>query len=169
MEGYYKEWRKPTLASSSGGNVYLAQYLHRTRWWANFAAGMSFFVFLGVLGIAALGIIALTNARYKDSIASVTTSGQIPNTPYKIRLDGASALAMTLPNDLSGYVGATYVISAGTAQTHTVTIQPGIYSTTFDGTNTIASWGGAVGDLIQIEVIGKDRIVVTSNVNVAFS
>lgn len=166
MEGYYQPWQKPPLVAN---NTRLVRYLHRSRWWSNFAAAMAVFCFLAVVGSYFLGGIALINARNKDHIASYTTSTQIDNTPYKIRLDGASALAMTLPNDLSGYVGATYVISAGTAHTHTVTIQAGTFSTTFDGVNTIATFGGAVGDLMQLEVIGKDKIVVTSNVNVAFS
>ena len=183
MDGYYQPYQRapynamytqpppPPQAAAyvPGTNTTTIEYMHKSRWWGNFSAGLAFFCFLAVIGVAVLGAVALTNARYKDRIASVTTSGELPSTPYKIRLDGIAALAMTLPNDLSKYVGATYVISAGTANTHTLTIQPGTLSTTFDGSNTIATWGGAVGDLIQIEVIGKDRIVVTSNVNVAFS
>ena len=167
MNNYYDPQYKPPPIVAN--NPHLLHYIHRTRWWSNLSAGIAIFVFLAVIGCYVFGVFTLNNSRYKDTLASYTTSGEIKNTPYKIRLDGAAPLAMTLPNDLSAYVAVTYSIFAGTAQAHTITIPAGTYSTTFDGTNTIATFGGAVGDGIMIEVIGKDKIVIISNTNVAFS
>ena len=147
----------------------LHAFLYRTKWWSNCAAGTAIFAILAVIGIGILAGIALNSARYKDTISSYTQSGVIQNTPYKIRLDGTSPLLMTFPNDLTPYVGATYVITAGTAQAHTVTITAGSLSTTYDGVSTIATLGGSVGDGFMIEVIAPNRIVILSNINTVFS
>jgi len=163
------DYYQPRRQVHSNDNRVLFGVLHRTKWWSNCAAGTAIFAIIAVAGVAVLAAIALNSARHKDRLQTFTTSTEINNTPYKVRLDGAGPLAMTLPNDLSGFVGATYFITAGTAQIHTVTISPGPLTTTFDGVNTIATFGGAVGDGIEMEVISKDRIVIFGNVNVAFS
>ena len=168
-EPYYRPMPMNGGAPSPALSGRLHAFLYRTKWWSNCAAGTAIFAILLVIGSCVLGGIALSAARYKDTIASYTQSGVISSTPYKIRLDGLSALSMTFPNDLTPYLGATYVISAGTAQAHTVTISAGSISTTYDGVSTIATLGGAIGDGFMVEVISRDRMVILSNTNTAFS
>lgn len=149
---------------------YIYNQLGQVKWWSSCSAGTAIFAIIALAGAFILGGVALNEANNSSSLASYTSSGStISSTPFKVRIDGASPLDLRLPNDLSTYVGKTFVITAGTAHAHTVTIESGSLTTTFDGSNNIATLGGAVGDGFVMEVIGKDRVVVFGNINTGFS
>ena len=125
---------------------------------------------LAALAALGLGIYVFVGLGYVTSAESLSASGPIRPTPYAFHLDAsAAAIAMTLPNDLSAHVGRTYAIYSRTAQPHTVTIDAGTLATTWDGANTVATFGGAKGDGLTFRVLAKDLITVVSTKNVAFS
>lgn len=114
-----------------------------------------------------LGSAAYSYYGYFTSPASITGSGLLPSTPYAFYIDSSAIPAnMILPNNLSEYVGKVYRIWSRTAQAHTVTIS-GLGST-FDGVATTATFGGAIGDGFEFEVISANFIRVTNPVNVVF-
>jgi hypothetical protein len=121
---------------------------------------------------AALGLAihVLISLQYFETATSFQISGQIQPSPYAANLDSTGApLAMTIPNDLSAYIDKDYKIFSRTAQPHIVTISAGSLMTTWDGVNTVATFGGAVGDGFVFRVIDKNHIVILFVNNVAFS
>ena len=76
---------------------------------------------------------------------------------------------MTLPNDLGHLVGIRFRVWSRTAQPHTIRIAAGGLNPTFDGTNKLATFGGAIGDGFVFEVIDRNRIVVEPVRNVVFT
>lgn len=128
-------------------------------------------IFLAVLVVASavLGGLALNYSMYTTRFHRYTVDGSIDNSPFAIYLDATTPLAMTLPNDLTNYVGRTFTVVSQSAQAHTVTLSAGTLSPTWDGTNTVATFGGAIGDGVTFHVFDRDKITVISNTNVVFS
>jgi len=125
-----------------------------------------------IISLCAIGftIYDYVHIKYVESGQSWQISGQIQSTPYTAYLDSTAApTAMTLPNDLTPYIGVERSIISRTAQPHTVTIAAGPLATTWDGVNTVATFGGAIGDAIHFRVIDANHIVVWVPKNIAFS
>ena len=131
--------------------------------------GTLVFVFVIAIAAVVLSGIALNYALYGTRFQRYTTSGTILNSPFAVYLDNTSPLAMTLPNDLSNYVGRTFTVISQSAQPHTVTLSSGTLTPTWDGVNNIATFGGAIGDGLTFHVFDRDKIAVTSNTNIVFS
>lgn len=137
-------------------------------WRGAVLAAAALAVIAGVLGCI-LGGIAFSTDSHFNHPHRIRVSGEIGSTPYVIHLDQAtSPLAMTLPTELSSRVGNVYRIWSLTAQPHTITIGGGT-GTTWDGTNTVATFGGSAGDGFVYEIISPNKIVIWSVTNVAFS
>ena len=132
-------------------------------------AGTLIFLFVVVLGLGVLVGITLNTALYSTQITVYTNDGQIENNPLSFALDSTTALARSLPNDLQSYVGRVFKVYSRSAQAHTVTLTAGTLTTTWDGTNTVATFGGAIGDGLTFLVLARDKIVILSNTNVVFS
>lgn len=137
---------------------------------------LEFSVATAVLGalVAVAAIImagfAIGYAQRDAKLQTYVASSAIVNSPFQHALDATAApLAMVLPNDLSDYVGKTYQIYSRSNQPHTVTIAAGSLTTTYDGVNTIATFGGAIGDGFTMFVLDKNRVVILHSVNIAFS
>lgn len=125
-----------------------------------------------IIAIAAviMATITVINQGNLTGVESRETSGEIRPTPFATSLDSTAApIAMTMPNDVSAFAGATRAIYSTTSQPHTVTISAGALGTTWDGVNLVATFGGAPGDGFEYRVLAKDLIVVTSVKNVVFS
>lgn len=125
-----------------------------------------------IISLVALcfNIYSYVHIKYVESGQRFQISGEVQPTPYTAYLDSTAApIAMTLPNDLTPYIGVERSIISRTAQPHTVTIAAGPLSTTWDGVNTVATFGGAIGDAIHFRVIDASHIVVWVPKNVAFS
>jgi hypothetical protein len=138
----------------------------------NWAPIFILFVILAVGGATVAlitAVVASNNASYSLSSQSYTSSGELNTTPYLHLLSSAGVLAMTLPGDLTPYLGKCYNVRSTTAVAHTITIQVGGFSATWDGTSTIATLGGAIGDGLAYCVIANNRISVVASTNVAFS
>lgn len=119
------------------------------------------------LGVGVYAYYAATNA---NSAATIKAGGVLPSSPYSVYLDSPSIpLAMILPNTLEGRVGKVYRVWSSSAQAHTIQIDAGNQDPTFDGTSTLATFGGAIGDGFVYEVIAPNRIVLISVNNVVFS
>lgn len=115
-----------------------------------------------------LGALAYNNVSRFTGEVLIHSSGTLPDSPFPIYLNQAAApLAMLLPIDLGNRVGNVYRVWSRTAQSHTVTLAAG--GPTWDGTNRVATFGGAIGDGLVFEVIDTTRVVVWTSINVAFS
>lgn len=66
-----------------------------------------------------------------------TASALIAKRPYAAILTGATAQEMVLPNNLLEYMGATYRVVCVSPTGHSVKIQLGLLTTTWDGTNNV--------------------------------
>jgi hypothetical protein len=140
----------------------------KEEWWYRGAlmAASILAICAGVVA-AVLGGLAWTQLGYYNSPGLVYGSGILPVNPFVFYIAAAGTpVAMTLPNDLTPYIGNIYRVWSKTAQAHTLTIS-GLGST-FDGVATQATFGGAIGDGLIFEVIAANRIVVISSVNVVF-
>lgn len=78
----------------------------------------------------------------------------------------AAVAAMTLPGDLSSYLNNKICVISKTAFAHTITMAAGA---TWDGANTIATFGGAVGDGICFHVFSSTQVQVQHVTNIGFS
>lgn len=129
-------------------------------------------ILFSIVAVAALvvGAIALGFSTRDAQVTIHIKSQEIPISPFGHHLDGKGApLAMTLPNDLSNYIGITLNVYALDAQPHTITIDSGTLTSTWDGANTVATFGGAIGDGITFRVLSKNMITVQFTKNIVFS
>ncbi len=133
-------------------------------------------VIAAVIAVAAIivGGIALGHYDSLTGVKAYVGSGRMLSSPFSASLDAAGApLTLTLTNALitgGGYArGVDYAIYSTTAQPHVVSIDLGALGTTWDGTNRIATLGGAPGDGFTFRVLGDSLISLGSVNNVAFS
>lgn len=131
--------------------------------------GTVIFSLVLTLGVALLACFALAYSLYPITNTLYTQSGPLKNNPLVGHLDASSSIVLTLPNDLGNYVGRTFTYYSRTAQPHVIEIQSGTLTTTWDGVNTVATFGGAKGDGIVFHVFDRNQISVISNTNVVFS
>ena len=123
----------------------------------------------GILSIVVTGLPSeFADAdEYTDHIYTYGVSGAITPRPGIHRLSKAGVGAMTLavpPKDMEGKM---LTIVSTTAQAHTVTLDSGYYN---GATNTKGTYGGAIGDVFTLLVIGGNYCVVTNkNVTLAAS
>jgi len=82
---------------------------------------------------------AWQSTQFAVSQHQYTMSGLIANSPYAAVLTGATAQEMTLPNNLIEYIGGNFRVVCVSPIGHSVKIIPGILTTTWDGTNNIAT------------------------------
>lgn len=146
------------------------QYVTRNYRCINFILGALIFWVLATVACLVVASQAYKNANHVQSAQFYQSSGVLDQTPFAHYLDSTgSAMAMVLENDVSGRVGRIYRIWSRSARAHTVTILNGARSTTWDGVNKKATFGGSIGDGFVFEVIDKDKIAVLSVTNVVFS
>ena len=130
-------------------------------------------ILAAVVVIATIIYVAILNGDVYSvtKITSYLSSATIPAKTFTSSLDSTAApLGMSMLNDLTDYVsGNVYAIYSNTAQPHTVTLIDGVLATTWDGVNTVATFGGAVGDGITFRVISSTNIVIENIINVSFS
>lgn len=127
-------------------------------------------VFSLVISAAAVivGGLGYAEAYRYSGYLSIVTSRAFPTGPFVLYIDQAAIpVVLTLPNNLQDYVGHTYRVWSRTAQAHVVSIAG--TGSTFDGTATTATFGGAIGDGFVFEVIDRNRAVIVSATNVVFS
>lgn len=134
----------------------------------NILISIAAFSLLISVAFAVLAGFAYSEAyRYSTPLA-LYVNQQMPGSPYIFHIGGSALpVALTLPNDLTPYVGRIYRIWSVSPQVHTLTIQG--TGTTFDGSTRVATFGGAIGDGLMFEVLQWNRIVLISVNNVAFS
>ena len=98
------------------------------------------------------------------SVIGHTVSGNLRDGPFLQTLDATSPLAMTLPADLTPYVGRVYHVWSTSAIAHTITS-----TVKWDGTNSVVTFGGAIGDGLVFAVVAPNRIVIETQINIALS
>lgn len=137
--------------------------------WAGCVVVFSFIAIIGVIAAIILAVVANRAANAALGQKVYNTGDEMGSTPLTHLLTGA-AIPLTLPNDLTDYVGRTYHIQSDELQMHTVTIQPGPLPTTFDGTNVIATFQGVtLGEGFTMSVVSKQVIRLGSASGVVFS
>lgn len=101
------------------------------------------------------------NTTFSTTQNVYTTSGMLSNFPQNHVLSAAVPLAMTLPNNMLEFIGAEYTIDCPTPVAHSVTIQAGTLTTTWDGVNRkVTCTGPRVG--LSFRVISSSVVRVTS-------
>ena len=95
-----------------------------------------------------------------------TAAGPLQTGVKEQYIEVAAAAAMTLPGDLSAYINQIICLTSKTAFAHTLTLGAGA---TFDGVNTVATLGGAVGDGFCFQVFSSTQVQIRSLLNVAFA
>ena len=131
------------------------------------------FSVVGVLcAIAAIvvAVLAYNAANFPTSFVVHQSDGILSNSISSHYLESSGVpLAMTLPSDLSNYIGRKYSVWSTTSQVHTIRIASGGFDPTFGGTATLATFGGAIGDGLVFEVMAKNLIVAIQVFNVVFT
>jgi hypothetical protein len=126
-------------------------------------------VFSLLVSAAAVGVAVFAYNRY-STVKNLSVSQTIPPSSSGVYIESASTpIALTLPNDMSEYIGRVYHIWSLTAQPHTVTISTGLAVSKFTGMTGTATLGGAIGDGFVFEVISANHAVILSSTNVVFS
>ena len=141
----------------------------RGKWWWGCGAGFIFVVFLLAGAGLGVGIWAVTRTNPPLTQNTYTISQQLPPSPLSHVATGGAALQMTLPNDLTRFVGKVYNFDCGSTALHRLTFEAGPLSPTYDGANTIAECGGAVGDGFSFKVSSPTLVRITSNTNMNLS
>ena len=114
-----------------------------------------------------VGGLAYTYYGYSTSPSPIYGSGPLPSTPYAFYIrSSAVPVQIVLPADLTPFVGKVYRIWSLTAQGHTIVIGGGFNY--FNGAANTATFGGAIGDGFEFEVISPTFVRVISDVNVVF-
>jgi hypothetical protein len=117
----------------------------------------------------AASLIAFTSTRFASSQNVYTTSGTIQPTSMNQVLLSTGPLAMTLPNNMIEFIGASYNFACLTPG-HTITILGGALPTTFDGVNRRATCTLAgAGFSIQVMNSLSMRTFAVSSPGITFS
>jgi len=141
----------------------------RGKWWWGCGAGFIFLVFLLAGAGLGIGIWAVTRTNPPLTQNSYTISTRISANPLSHVVSGGAALQMTLPNDLTHYVGRVYNFDCASTALHRLTFEAGPLSPTYDGANTIAECGGAIGDGFTFKVSSPTLVRIISNTNMNLS
>jgi hypothetical protein len=137
-------------------------------WWIGIIIGLAVTCVAVSIAAIVLGYEGYTGVSQFNQPTYVYTSQPFPSTPYVFYIESSgAAVTLTLPNDLTEYIGNTYRIYSNTAQMHVVQLTtPGA---TFDGATTIATFGGNIRDGFEFEVTGTTIANVKFIKNVVFS
>lgn len=97
----------------------------RSGWFFGMAGGLVIVFHAAVIASLFVGGFALAYSRYSLIQQDHYQSGRLSSSPFSHVLFGTSLLTLTLPNDLSAYVGRMYHVDCGSAPAHTIVIEPG--------------------------------------------
>lgn len=143
----------------------------RTAWWRNLVIALIFVCSL--LGLIGFIVSWVSFTRSVDATSQVVypVSKTMHARPLNHVLAGSGAVTLTLPNDLSPYVGRHYTIDCETGATHEVVITPGPLPTFWNaGDRTATCTGGTtMRSGFSFRVVSKSHVRVTESDNVAFS
>jgi hypothetical protein len=121
---------------------------------------------LGVLGLG-LAIYAISNANIWSFQGVINTSGTLAPSVVGVYITTNSPVVLSLPRDLTDYIGKTYNVDCALAAGHKVQIAPG--GAVWDAAlHTVATCSTANSGL-TFRVVAKDKIRVISSINVAFT
>jgi hypothetical protein len=100
-----------------------------------------------------------------NGVASKDANGAITIAPYTVKLIKASAGAYTIADPTTAQEGIRILITAQTAQAHTVSNTGGSGFNAGGASAIKATFGGAIGDCMEIVAInGKWNVVLLKNV-----
>ena len=145
----------------------------RTAWWRNLTIAIIFVCC--ILGLVGFIVSWVSFSRSVDATSQVVypVSKAMHKAPLNHVMTGAQPITLTLPNDLSPYVGNHYTIDCESGAAHEVVITPGPLPTFWSatpGVRTATCTGGAgARSGFSFRVVSKSHVRVTQNDNVAFS
>lgn len=131
-------------------------------------------LFVGVITLFAIAafVVALyawSLTSFATSYRTYTSNGGIATSPANHLLASSIPLVMTLPNNLIEYVGGLYHIDCASPLAHTVTIQPGVLATTWDGTNKVMTCTLGTPGGVTFRVVTPTLIRIVGSKSVTFS
>lgn len=132
----------------------------------------SLFVAVITLFAIAAFVIALyawSQTSFATSYKTYGSNTMIATWPANALLTATIPLAMTLPNNLVEYVGGLYHIDCASPLAHTVSIQPGVLPTTWDGVNKVFTCTLGVPGGVSFRVVTPSLVRVVGSRNVVFS
>lgn len=145
----------------------------RAQWWFN--VGVAIMVVCGIAGIVGFSVSVAFANRTRDATTQqkYAVSHTMFARPLNHVLTGNAIVTLTLPNDLTAYIGSHYTVDCETGSAHQVVITSGPNPTFWDPVSmdrTATCTGGASSRSgFSFRVISKSHIRVTENSNVAFS
>jgi hypothetical protein len=128
----------------------LSWCFQRSGWFFGFAGGVVALFHAAVIAALIVAALAYVHADYSLTQVNHYQNGRLECSPLAHVMGGTTPLVLTLPNDLSAYVGRVYQVDCVSALAHTVVIEPGSAATWTAGTPNIRtatclSAGGGFG------------------------
>ena len=123
-----------------------------------------------VIAALVLGAFALVYANYSLTQTTHYQSGRLDSTPLAHVLGGSTPVVLTMPKDLSSYVGKMYHVDCAGGAAHTVVIEPGSAATWTVGTpNVRTATCLAVGGGFSFRVTSSSGIRLIDPRDVSFT
>lgn len=146
----------------------------RAQWWFNL--GVALMVLGGLLGLAGIVVAAVFAGRSLDATSQQRygVSHTMFTYPLNHVLTGSTPITLTLPNDLSPYVGAQYTVDCETAAAHEVVITAGALPTFWEGgggmQRTVTCTGGAAARSgFSFRVVSASHVRITQQSHITLS
>ncbi len=116
-----------TLTSSaSGGGGWCVK---RSGWFYGLVGGIVLLFHAAVIAALVVGSLGFMYANYSLTQSTHYQSRRLEAHPLAHVIAGTTPVVLTLPNDLSPYVGKLYHVDCASAASHTVVIEPGSAAT----------------------------------------
>ncbi len=138
----------------------------RSGWFFGVAGGVSLLFHAAVIVALFLSGYAFAHSSYALTQKEYTQDAQLAATPFSHVILGAVPLSLTLPANLSPYIGKLYHVDCGSDQAHTVTIAPG--STSWLNGSRVATCLG-LGSGFSFRVISSTGIRLLDPRDISFT
>jgi hypothetical protein len=116
-----------------------------------------------------VALYAWSQTSFATSYRTYTSNGMLATSPANHVLVASIPLVMTLPNNLLEYVGGLYHVDCASPLAHTLTIQPGVLPTSWDGVNKKMTCTLGIPGGVTFRVVTPTLIRVVGSSNVVFS
>ncbi len=126
-------------------------------------------IMLSILASAGLSIAAIVLVSYPLNQRVYTTSTNFASTPFSHVAKGSIAVVLTMPNDLSDFLGRIYNFDCITAD-HTLVILPGTLVTTWTGVEGVRTATCLVaGAGFSFRVTSPSTVRLIDPINMSFT
>lgn len=174
---FREEYEESIMSASGKKNEKCCSFdsfcMERSQWWFNL--GVALMVIGGICGVVAIAVAGAFAARAGDATTQqkYAVSHQMFARPLNHVLTGSAPVTLTLPNDLTAYIGSEYTIDCETGAAHEVVITAGGMPTFWEASGmlrTATCTGGTSGRSgFSFRVVSPSHIRITEQSNMAFS